>query len=102
MVHSWALKDIRREDLEGLEKLEAFWIYNSELRSLQSNLFFKGMNELKNILVVKNKLEYLNCLSRSLEMNYAEWTFATTQTSTHFIDLEKKKAYIRIHITMGR
>jgi BTB/POZ domain len=53
------LKKIARNDLTGLEKIEIFWIWNSKLRSLPSDLF-KGMTKLKNILLGGNKLEFLS------------------------------------------
>lgn len=58
-ITSSRLKEISREDLVGLEKIEELQVSHNQLRSLPSNLF-EGMKELTTVSFFNNKLMRLS------------------------------------------
>jgi Leucine-rich repeat (LRR) protein len=58
-IISCGLKEISREDLAGLEKLEHLDLSENNLRSLPSDLF-TGMKSLRSMSFESNKLEFLS------------------------------------------
>lgn len=58
-IFGCGLKEITREDLNGLENLEALHLNRNELQTLPSDLFI-GMHKLKAISFYINKLQFLS------------------------------------------
>lgn len=57
-IYECGLKEIKQNDLKGLEGLEAIYLRNNQLTSLPSNLF-ANMTKLKSVNFCGNKLEFL-------------------------------------------